>query len=252
MISIVCVYNNKQILDNYLLKSLKNQTAEFELITLDNTQSKFKSAAEALNYGGKKAKGKYIMFVHQDVDSFSISWLEKVEKVLDKIPNLGIAGVAGKKDETGMITNIKHDNPPRLAGKIQIKIPEEVQTLDECLIMIPQSVFNMLHFDEIVCDNWHLYAVDYCLSVKKLGYNAYVIPMFVHHGSPGSPMSKEYYSTLGKLLKKHKQHYDRIYTTTGNWSAFYPLRVWVGTILQKLGIKRQVKTLLEKSKVLKK
>jgi len=52
------------ILQDYLLKSLKNQTAEFELITLKNTQSKFKSAAEALNYGGKKSKGKCIISVH--------------------------------------------------------------------------------------------------------------------------------------------------------------------------------------------
>ena len=81
MISIVCVYNNQDILNNWLLKSLKHQTVEFELITLDNTRNTFKSAAEALNYGGKKAKGKYIMFVHQDVDLSSDTWLEDVEKM---------------------------------------------------------------------------------------------------------------------------------------------------------------------------
>ena len=99
MISIVCVYNNEEIFNNYLLKSLKSQTAKHEEILIDNTQGRFKSAAEALNWGGRKAKGKYIMFVHQDVDLSSNTWLENAENILDPIINLGIAGVAGMSEE---------------------------------------------------------------------------------------------------------------------------------------------------------
>jgi len=33
---------------------LKDQTVKFELIGINNTSDEFKSAAEALNYGGKK------------------------------------------------------------------------------------------------------------------------------------------------------------------------------------------------------
>ena len=64
MISVICVYNNKKILDNCLLKSIKNQTTKVELILLDNREGRFKSAAEALNFGGEQANGKYLMFVH--------------------------------------------------------------------------------------------------------------------------------------------------------------------------------------------
>ena len=67
MISIVTVYNDRQILDGNLLGSLKDQTAKFQLIKLDNINNRFKSMAEALNRGRSEAKGKYIMFVHQDV-----------------------------------------------------------------------------------------------------------------------------------------------------------------------------------------
>ena len=88
MISVVCVYNNNTTLRSTLLKSLAKQTAEFELITLDNTANRFKSAAEALNYGGSKAKGAYIMFVHQDMWLISITWLEEVETQLRAIPDL--------------------------------------------------------------------------------------------------------------------------------------------------------------------
>ena len=90
MISIVCVYDNERTLKNVLLKILKNQSVEFELITLDNTNHRYKSAAEALNYGGAKANGDYIMFVHQDMWLGSDSWMEDVEKMLESIPDLGM------------------------------------------------------------------------------------------------------------------------------------------------------------------
>ena len=57
MFSIVCVYNNEGLLKSHLLKSPKDQTASYELILEDNTESKFSSAAEALNHGGRRAKG---------------------------------------------------------------------------------------------------------------------------------------------------------------------------------------------------
>lgn len=241
MISIVCIYNNKKNLNDYLLKSLINQTVDYELITVDNTKGSFESAAEALNYGGRKAKGKYIMFVHQDVDLSSNTWLVEVEKIVDSLPNIGIAGVAGKIDENGVITNIKHGNPPKFAGKIQIDKPTKVQTLDECLIIIPKSIFNVLQFDDKVCNDWHLYGVDYCLSAKKMGFEAYVIPMNIYHLSTGTTNKSSlqvilslgslpggYYKTMKKLLNKHKNS-KQIYTTCGNWNTSYPLifqRIW--------------------------
>jgi len=157
------------------------------------------------------------MFVHQDVDLSTNTLLEEVEKMLDELPNLGIAGVAGKsKNKDGVITNIKHDNPPRFAGKIQIGKPTEVQTVDECLTIIPKSVFVKLQFDENACNDWHLYAVDYCLSVKRLGFDSYVIPIFIYHKSSGYSMSEKYFVTLKKVLKKHKSYYNKIYTTMGD------------------------------------
>jgi len=248
MISIIVVYNNERTLNEILLKSLKNQIVKFELITLNNTKGQYKSAAEALNYGGKKAKGKYLMFVHQDVDLYSNTWLEEEEKILDKLSKLGIAGVAGRsKNEYSVITQIKHGNPPRFVGKMQIEKPIEVQTVDECLTIIPKSIFTKLQFDENVCNDWHLYAVDYCLSIKKLGFCSYVIPIFIYHKSPGYSMSGKYFATLKKVLKKHKSYYGKIYTTVGNWSTKYPVNI------KKfyLWIKRKVGIILRTVKIMK-
>jgi len=222
MISIICTYNNKKILDKYLLNSLKYQNIDYDLILLDNTAGMFKSAAEALNCGGKNAKGNYLMFIHQDFELDS-NVLEKLEKNLQSIENLGIAGVAGKYNRY-LISKIRTGIPPEYPGEISFEEPLKVQTLDECLIIIPKTIFHTIKFDEITCDNWHLYATDYCLSVQEEGFDVYVIPMGGYHVSPGYSFSGNgYYPTLKKLVKKHNNNYNWIYTTTGSWSTVYPL-----------------------------
>ena len=226
MISIVCVYNNKEILDDFLIKSLKNQSVEYELILMDNTTNKYNSAAEALNEGGKKAKCKYIMFVHQDIDLSSDEWLRKCESILDSLENFAIAGVAGRsKDIPTSVSNIFDGIPPGPIGP-EIYVPTKVQTLDECLVIIPKKIFDKLKFDENACDNWHLYAVDYSLTAKKEGYNVYVIPIFLYHRSKAFSFSESYYITLKKLLKKHRGS-KVIIRTVGSWVTFIPLNIQI-------------------------
>ncbi|MGD0950822.1 MAG: glycosyltransferase [Methanotrichaceae archaeon] len=220
MISVVCVYNNRQILEEYLLESLRSQTVDYELMLVDNTTGTFSSAAKALNYGGANAVGKYLMFVHQDVKLLSSTWLEDVEMILESLHNIGVAGIAGVSEQLkGISSNLKEGDPPMKTCHLPLEKPLEVQTLDECLIIIPKIIFDEHILDEEVCDDWHLYAVDYCLSIKQLGYRVFVLPNLAHHRSAAYSMSSSYYSTLKKVLKKHKDHYPMIYTTMGSWNT---------------------------------
>ncbi|AKB77260.1 hypothetical protein MSHOH_0777 [Methanosarcina horonobensis HB-1 = JCM 15518] len=250
MISVVCVYNDEKIFNDFLLKSLKNQTAEFELIGIDNTSNEFKSAAVALNYGGIKARNKYIMFAHQDVSFIPDTWLEDAEKFLNSIADLGIAGVAGMSESGNSNQErgrniIKHGEPPEAwSWGSRIQKPEPVQTLDECLVIVPKSTFDVLKFDEKTCDGWHLYAVDYCLSAKERGFGVYVLPMEVYHLSKGGVNRKklksvngslpdDYYNNLKKVLKKHANTYKIIYTTCGEWNTIYPVTLQKCSFLTK-------------------
>jgi len=210
MFSIVCIYNDEKSFNNYLLKSLEEQTAEFELIDIDNSQGIFKSASKGLNYGGRKAKGRYILFVHQDVVLHSKFWLEDVERILENIPSLGIAGCSGKTyngEKRGFIKDRYH-----LWGEPFAK-PEEVQTLDESLLIIPKVIFNSLKFDEEL-EGWHAYGVDYCLMAKERGLKAYAIPASIYHYSP----SLNYSGLLQahkRVWTKHRENFSRIFTTCG-------------------------------------
>jgi GT2 family glycosyltransferase len=236
MFSIICIFNNKEVLDNLLLASLKEQTSPYELILLDNTTRKYKSASNALNQGARDAKGDYLMFVHQDVSLVSRYNLKYAEEVLAGLPNLGAAGVAGN-GKNGGYSIIHQGTPPRPVPNYSgMTEPIRTQTLDECLVIIPRSVFKAIQFDERTCDDWHLYSVDYCLSLANLELNVYVIPMYVYHQSIGvettniwqeimhlGPYSEGYYQTLKKLIAKHGSHHKIIYTTIRNWNTYRPL-----------------------------
>ncbi len=234
MFSIICVYNDYEILSNYLLKGLEKQSICFEKILIDNTNGKFSSSAEALNYGANKASGDYLMFVHQDVELESDSWLKDVHDILDALPKLGIAGVAGVVSEGEINIDryrniIKHEIPPKKWGN-KIFSPELVETLDECLLIVPKNVFNELKFDEICCDGWHLYGVDYCLSAHEYGFNVFVLPVMIYHSAHHNFSNFEvifkfkhhpdgYYSILNNVLNKHNNYFDVIHTTCGDWDT---------------------------------
>ncbi len=227
-VSFVCVYNNTKILEKDLLSSLKIQDHPWELITIDNTSKKFSSAASALNFGAEIISGDYIIFCHQDIEIHDSVW---IKKALDMISELqinksSIAGVAGRNHVSKkIVTNIDRSLKESPLEANHIDKPVEVDTVDCCMIIIPSHIFKIIKFDEETCSDWHLYTEDYCLSAKNLGYGVYVLPLYLIHNSSGininlsfNTSTKGYYSTLEKVIKKHKK-IKRIYTTTKIWNT---------------------------------
>jgi len=224
--SIICVYNNRKILDKWLLSSLKKQIfTNYELILVDNTSNSFDSMTDALNYAGEKASGDYLMFVHQDVYLIGNDWLKKSITYLKTLDKLGVAGVIGLTDKKDLlkpqrrINVIYHGYPPSKVEKCGnlIKYPTEVQTLDEMLLIVPKKVFDKIRFDSKL-RGWHLYAVDYCLSVKVyLGLKVFVLPLRVWHRSKGRPLDESYFNSLRYIIQKFGRYFDKIYTTCGIW-----------------------------------
>ena len=235
MISVVCVYNKEGIFASVLLKSLQNQTAAYELIALDNTGGRFRSSAEAYNFGGAEAKGDYIMFAHQDMWLVTRTWLEDVESILRHLPALGVAGVAGAVSMSERSRRARFasscyfldeamvvDHPPVWA-------PQEVETLDECLLLVPRPVFDRLKFDESTFDGWDCYAGDYCLCAKNLGLKAYVIPAPCSHccARAGLPTweFKDLLKYQKRLYAKHRHEYETISTWMEDVNI-RNLRIW--------------------------
>ena len=101
---------------------------------------------------------------------------------------------------------------------------EKASTLDECLFIIPKTVFDKYNLNENICDDWHLYAVEYVYNIKNQGFEAYIIPTTLEHRSKGASMSETYYTTLPKLQKKYLKR-GLIRTCMGDWFTFIPVSI---------------------------
>lgn len=235
MMSVVCVYNNEDTLELCLLDSLYKQKMPCEIITVNNTKNIYKSAAVALNYGAGCAKGDYIIFAHQDIIIDNVNWLSEVEEIIKGLPDLGIAGVAGSIDGQIFGHIISSDNPWGNA----LNKPVEVQTLDECLVIIPKKIFLRMQFDYRTFDGWHCYAADYALSVVDMGLRAYVIPAFLEHVSAGLNI-KNMPKYFLKLYLKHYKMHKHIYVA-GDGCEITPskiIKMYLSPIYRKIKAKK--------------
>jgi hypothetical protein len=217
-ISVICAYNNREKLDQYLIRSLNRQDSPFELLAIDNTQGRYSSAAEILNETAKRARYDYLMFVHQDVALIEDSWLTDAQQSLSHLRSLGAAGVAGISNR-GPAASVLHGNPPSLAVSKKLRKPVPVQTLDGCLMIVPTEVFQKIAFYESAVSGWYLYVANYCLDLIRADYLIYVLPYPIYHESTGPSDPNSYERTRQSLIERHRDHIQVIYTTIGTWKT---------------------------------
>ncbi|HPI90090.1 MAG TPA: glycosyltransferase [Spirochaetota bacterium] len=183
MISIICLYNNEIDYKNIFLKGLVKQKSKYELIPIDNTRNLYKSPSEAYNIFSKQTKGNFILFTNQFLYFGYEYWLKDVERMLNALPDLGIAGILGVsntgkkwKDRIRTARGVYDEKP--FSEIIPIENPEEVSTLDDCLLIVPKKVFTENQFDARTFDGLFFYGADLCLSLINKGLKAYCLPVY--------------------------------------------------------------------------
>ena len=218
-ISLITVYNNKEMLDEMLASAEKQKNVDIDYVMIDNRENTFSSAAEALNYGTTKAIGEVYVYLHQDIELLEDTALEKIYDFAIDNQNVlfGVAGVKKrfhKSDELPILTSMYAG--PNKRKYCSLQTSADCFTLDECLIACYQDVMKKVSFNDEVCDGWHLYGTDLCLQVGLLpDLKVMVLPMpYVWHKSNGNA-DKSYYETQDKLAKKYKGKYKIIDTTNG-------------------------------------
>ena len=244
-VTIVCCYNNEAVYNDFV-NTLKAQTCGYDLIGIDNRGNKgFTSCAAAYNSVIDDIKTKYVIYSHQDILLQGSESLSEFVSYLDRIGQDDILGVAGTKfNEKGLFSNMKHTDSrtgeliypgnERVRGSIM-----ECDAVDECFFGGYTEHFRDKPFNETLCDNWHLYAVEACLNTKVGTGNVYVCDLFLVHNSDGGNIDFTFYNGFYKLCRHYSKNFSFIRTTcasskTGFFSAFF---CWPRTILIDSAVK---------------
>lgn len=225
-LTILCCYNNRENFEQ-LVNSLKRQSIEIEIIGIDNTSNTYRSCAEAFNDNLNKVKTKYVVFSHQDIFLTDCDQLERFLDCMKMTDEYDLIGVAGRSDsDDAVITNIHHGIDKEYAGKMRIsKILVECNTIDECFFGGTTRCFIEYPFDQHLCDNWHLYAVERSLAARVRGNKVYVCGISLVHYSSGR-MNMVYNKQFYKISKVYSKYIDYISTTCASASTKFPVREW--------------------------
>lgn len=209
-VTIVVCYNDEMQFEDFKL-GLEKQSEKAELIGINNEGNKFTSCASALNSVADKLETKFVIYSHQDMIFETENALSKIVDYMEKTDVNDIVGVAGvRKGSKSAYTNIVHgiDNR-RYAGKNRVETIEEVESVDECFFGGHTEYFVKNSFDEKICDNWHIYAVEQSLRARTLGGRVYVCDADLYHHSDGKH-NKILHENFRTLSKAYAGKYDYI------------------------------------------
>ena len=213
-VSIICVFNNESQMNSQLKFSLANQDMEYEFIGIDNISGSFSSAAGALNHGAAIASGDILIFSHQDIFLKTEDALRMLAEAIARCETGTIVGTAGVKEPSkryyyNLTEGINYD--PTLQSCCENRL-YEVSCVDEGLFGMTRATWEAHPFDEELCDNWHLYAVEACLWAREHGHPVFVFPIQIHHFSKGR-ISRSYMRGLIRLADRYRKSHRYIWTT---------------------------------------
>ncbi len=236
------------------LKSLQKQTYsqnKIELIIIDNGSTdntpkllvkKFPSTklislprnigfAPALNLGGKKAKGKYLLVTNDDV-TFEKNYIRELALLLESNPQIGVAHGKMFFRNTNQVATPGFKLMPFLGYHPQPYY--DLDTTQECDVatggnmFIRKKAFNKLGgFDEgfFFCGEDY----DFCFNTKRLGFKIFYHPKAIcWHGflQSGKPSKINQDSLLAHY--KGKFRYMLKNATVFQILTFFPIQIIVG------------------------
>jgi hypothetical protein len=174
---------------------------DVEFLYLDNSSVNRFDGFSGANKFIDVAKGKYLIYCHQDVlfdfDGFD-QLCSKIEELNFLDPGWAILGNAGKKCNSEAVVRI---TDPGVTNMSKGKFPEKVMTVDENFMVINLSA-------KLGCtkglSGFHLYGADLCCNAYDLGYSVYVIDFHLRHKSAGNA-DESYYRVQESLIDMYKK-----------------------------------------------
>lgn len=213
-VTYICLFNNLYQLNSLLLPSmeiLREHNLPFNLILVDSKREGYKSAAQAYNKTINKLfveLSEIVCFLHQDIRFDSPDFHKRLIDEF-QVNSRQILGVAGIRRNERTRSNLRYWNNKDYitSTHIEEKSLLEVESLDECCFATTKEVLYKCQFDENCCNNWHLYAVDFCYAARFYhDVHSFVVGETVYHKFNevgGLEIDFNYLRSLRLLLHKY-------------------------------------------------
>jgi len=182
-VSIVCVFNDPDVLTSCLERSILLGLAdapETEYLPVDNTDGQFASAGAALNDGARRARHDVVVLVHQDVYLHSLVALERAAATLQDDPRTGLVGAVGVT-ASGSVAGVVRDRVVVIGQPSSPAV--SVDSVDEVLFMIERDRVLRDPISEHPDLAWHAYAVEYGARVRTQGLRVATADVPLTHNS---------------------------------------------------------------------
>jgi len=215
----VCSLVNNDGQYNRMLKSFAafgftGDNAEF--IFVDNRGGNTHEAYGGLNAMLAKARGRYIICCHQDVELIGDGARElqaRLEELTAKDPLWAIVGNAG----AGPAGRAVRISDPYGDDQRVGTLPARVESLDENFLVLCRE--RLIGFSADLA-GFHLYGTDACLQAELRGYTAYVVDFHLRHHSRGNA-DERYFECMRRLEDK----YGKLFRSRRILTTFKPLYI---------------------------
>lgn len=198
----------------------------YEIISIDNRVCQY-SIAHAYNEGARQARGRFLLFQHEDVIYEQAGWGKILANKLSD-ERCGVVGFAGSflksraysgwaqylQNSTcacfsyyrnGIKQTDYHGNPGRVGF-----VP--VVTVDGFAMAVRREVWVRYPFDEVALTGFHCYDLDFSLELAKHYENAVCFEIKVCHSSNGN---------FNEAWQEATIHLHRT-----KWNSFLPMKVY--------------------------
>lgn len=198
MISIIICSRKKTIPKLLSVNIDKTIGCEYELIIIDNSQSKY-SIFEAYNLGIKKSIGDYLCFIHDDILFHTLGWGRILNEIFKEDSGIGLIGIAGAKSKSkspslwwlcpenhkyfNLIQHIPNSSPERWQTGFNKNSIEEVVIIDGVFMVLRRQ--KDLYFSKKL-NGFHNYDLNISFEVFDRGYKTIVTnKILIEHFSLG-------------------------------------------------------------------
>lgn len=181
-----------------------------------------------INQGIKASKYGYVAVIHNDVLVLEDGWLKKIRSVMENDPNIGIAGLAGRKEiyDNGCVNekSLKHSLQDDDLNEPMDEDIAEVAVLDGLCFVLRRELIDKISGLDETYGYMHCYDLDVSMKSRAEGFKNVVVKIrALHLANGGMTRKTRAYKDIVKddygLIKKNCKIFAR------KWRDVLPVKI---------------------------